>query len=76
MTIDEVLARHTDSLMAIPGVTGVAHGELNGKPAVQVLVVTATTELRRRLPHTLDGYPVQVVETGVIEAQPDDTGKP
>ncbi len=70
MTIDEVLARHTRSLMAISGVVGVARGAVKGKPAIQVLVVKATPELRRRLPATLGGYPVQVVETGTIEAQP------
>ena len=69
MTIGQVLARHTDRLLAIPWVAGVARGELHGKPAIQVLVVKATPELRRRLPTTLDGYPVQVVESGTIEAQ-------
>ena len=70
MTIRQVLARHTDRLLAIPGVAGVARGEVNGRPAIQVLVVKATAELLRRLPATLDGYPVQVVESGTIEAQP------
>lgn len=70
MTIEQVLARHTGHLMAIPGVVGVARGELHGKPAIQVLVVKATAELRGRLPTTLDGWPVQVVESGTIEAQP------
>lgn len=70
MTIEQVLARNTGRLMAIPGVAGVARGELHGKPALHVLVVKATAELRRRLPTTLDGYPVQLVESGTIEAQP------
>jgi hypothetical protein len=73
MSIDEVLARHSDSLLAIPGVVGVAHAEIDGQPVVRVLVVTLTPELRRRVPATLHGYAVQVVETGVIEAQPGDT---
>ncbi len=74
MTIGQVLARHTDSLMAIPGVVGVGEGELHGKPAVQILVAQDSPDLRRQLPTTLDGYPVQVVQSGVIEAQPDDSG--
>jgi hypothetical protein len=70
MTVEQVLARHTGRLMAIPGVVGVARGEVNGRPAIQILVVKTTPELRRRLPTTLDGFPVQVVESGTIKAQP------
>ena len=71
MTIEQVLANHTDSLMAIPGVVGVGQGEVDGKPSVQVFVVEASAELRRRLPTRLDGYPVEVIESGIIRAQPD-----
>lgn len=70
MSITEALAGHTDSLMAIPGVVGVGEGRKAGAPAVQVLVVRMTPELERRLPTSLEGYPVDVVETGLIEAQP------
>lgn len=73
MTITQVLARHTDSLMAIPGVVGVAEGRVHGEPAVQILVARDSPELRRQLPVTIDGYPVDVIESGVIEAQPHDT---
>lgn len=73
MTIGEVLARHADSLMAVPGVVGVGQGEVNGRPSVQVLVIEETAELRRLLPASLEGYPVQIVETGVIRAQPGET---
>lgn len=70
MTIRQVLDRHTDRLIAIPGVAGIARGEANGRPAIQVLVVKATPELLSQLPTSLDGYPVQVVESGTFEAQP------
>ena len=70
MSITETLQTHTDSLMAIPGVVGVGEGRRGGAPAVQVLVVRRTPELERRLPKALEGYPVDVVETGVIAAQP------
>jgi len=75
VTISEAVARYTDSLMAIPGVVGVGEGQLEGKPAVQVMVVELTSELRRRLPTTLNGHPVQIVETGVIRAQPDSSSR-
>lgn len=73
MTISEVLAAHTDSLMAIPGVVGVGEGAVGGRPAVHVLVAELTDAIRRRLPAELEGYPVQVAESGVIRAQQDST---
>lgn len=71
MTIGEVLARHTDSLMAIPGVVGVGEGRLDDRPAVQVLISQDSPAIRRNLPAQLGGFPVQVVVSGVIRAQPD-----
>lgn len=71
MTIGEVLARHTDSLMAIPGVVGVGEGRLDDRPAVQVLISQDSPAIRRNLPTQLGGFPVQVVVSGVIRAQPD-----
>jgi hypothetical protein len=71
MTIDEVLRLHADSLMALPGVQGVAQGEQDGRPTVQVLVADLAPAVRQRLPAEIGGYQVQVVETGVIRAQPD-----
>lgn len=69
MTIETVLAHHTDSLMALPGVVGVAQGESAGKPAIRVLVVRRTPDLDARLPRSLDGFPVVVVESGELRAQ-------
>jgi hypothetical protein len=71
MNLTAVLARHTDSLMTIPGVIGVGEGRQDGAPTIEILVVRHTAELRRRLPPSLEGYRVHVVETGVVEAQPD-----
>ena len=73
VTITQSLARHTDTLMAIPGVVGVGEGQLDGKPAIQIMVARRSPELDRRLPDQLDGFPVQVVETGVIRPQADST---
>ena len=55
--------------MAIPGVVGVAIGECRGAPCISVLVVAKTPELERRLPTSLDGYPVEARVTGKIEAR-------
>lgn len=66
--INEVLRAHDKELMAIPGVVGVYVGALeDGKsPCLKVMVVKKTPELERRIPKSLDGYPVVVEETGVI----------
>lgn len=66
--IQQVLERHTDSLLSVPAVVGVAQGESGGRPVIQILVVHRTPELEARLPRTLDGYPVVIVETGEIRA--------
>lgn len=70
-SISDVLKRHTDSLMAIPGVVGVGQGERNGHPTVYVMVARLTDSLRRALPDSLEGYAVQIVTTGTIQAQPE-----
>lgn len=70
-SISDVLKRHTDSLMAIPGVVGVGQGEANGAPTVYVMVISLTDSLRAALPDSIEGYAVVVRETGTIRAQPE-----
>ncbi len=70
-SITEVLQRHTDSLMTIPGVVGVGQGERNGAPTIYVMVVALTDSLRTLLPDSIEGYAVDVRETGEIRAQPE-----
>ena len=69
--ISAVLARHTDSLMAIPGVVGVGEGEQAGRATVYVMVERRTAELDAALPDSLEGYAVEVRETGLIVPQED-----
>ena len=68
-SIEAVLAEHTDSLMALPGVVGTAQGECAGRPCIKVLVVEDTPQLRGQLPSSLDGYAVEMLVTGEIEAR-------
>lgn len=65
-TIDQVLAAHTDSLMAVPGVLGTAVGRCNNAPCIRVLVGRVTDEIRRRVPREMEGYPVHIDVTGTI----------
>lgn len=67
--IEHVQRAHTDSLMRLPGVVGTAIGLCDGTPCIKVLVVRATPELRRAIPDSLEGYRVELDETGVIRAQ-------
>ena len=69
-TIAEVLREHSGRLMSIPGVVGTAEGLKDGIPCIKVLVVQKTPELERKIPRALDGYPVEIVETGEIRAYP------
>jgi hypothetical protein len=67
--IATTIARHSAELLEIPGVVGVAEGARDGGSAVQILVVRRTPELVARLPKTLDGYPVVIIESGEIRKQ-------
>jgi hypothetical protein len=63
-SINEVLAAHTDSLMALPGVVGTAVGLCGGERCIKVLLAAANPETQRRIPARLEGYPVVVEVTG------------
>ena len=65
-TIEAVLAAHTDSLMALPGVVGTAIGLCDGVPCIRVFLADANAAARRRIPEQLEGYPVKVEVTGPI----------
>jgi hypothetical protein len=69
MAIDEVLARHEESLMAVPGVVGVGVTEQGGQPAVLVMLSHVTPE-SKALSEEIDGYPVVKEVTGEITAFP------
>jgi hypothetical protein len=69
VTITSAIQRHSAELLEIPGVVGVAEGVSNGKPVVQILVARRTSALEARLPRTLEGHPVVIIETGEIRAQ-------
>ena len=66
--IKELLKRHAAELMEVPGVTGVAEGESQGKPCIRVFVLDKNYEILRRIPNTIEGYPVQVEESGEFRA--------
>ena len=66
--INAVLKDHDKELLAIPGVVGVYVGLLpdDKTPCLKVMVVKETEDLRRRIPKSIEGYPVFIEESGVI----------
>jgi hypothetical protein len=70
--INEVLRAHDQALLAIPGVVGVYVGVLDDEktPCLKVMVVKKTPELEKRIPKSIEGYPVVIEETGVIRPMP------
>jgi len=65
-SIDEVLAAHSDSLMALPGVVGTAVGLCEGERCIKVLMSDSNPATKNRIPARLEGYRVVVEVTGLI----------
>lgn len=66
-----VQAKHEAAIMAIAGVVGVGIGGSEDRPALHVYVVdeAAAQRVRRAVKRVLDGVPVRIEVTGVIEAR-------
>lgn len=67
-SIERVLADQTSRLMSLPGVVGTALGRCDGEPCIKVLASRITPELVEALPSAIEGYRVEVQETGEIRA--------
>ncbi len=65
--INVVLRDHDKELLAIPGVVGVYVGLLpdDKTPCLKVMVVKETEDLERKIPKSIEGYPVLIEESGV-----------
>lgn len=68
-TIEQVLAAHTAGWMSLPGVVGTAIGRRSGRPCLRIMVVEKTPLIRRAIPDRVEGFPVDVVETGTFQAR-------
>jgi hypothetical protein len=67
-TIQQVQQEHTDAWMAIPGVVGTAIGQRGDTPCILVLAASESDQIRRKIPATVEGYPVVIEYTGEIRA--------
>ena len=69
-SIDAVLAAHTDSLMALPGVVGTAIGLCDegggSERCIKVLFSDSSAAAQAKIPARLEGYRVAVEVTGTI----------
>jgi hypothetical protein len=76
--IEGAKARHEAELLALPNVTGVGVGERRGMPVIKVFVTQKVPESalgpNELVPQQLDGYEVDVEESGVLEAQTSEEG--
>jgi hypothetical protein len=66
-TIQQVLAAHSDSLMALPGVVGTAVGLCDGVACIRVFLADSSAAARAKIPAQLEGYAVKVEVTGPIQ---------
>jgi len=64
--IDDVLAAHSDALLALPGVVGTAIALCEGERCIKVLLADANADTKSRIPPRLEGYRVVVELTGTI----------
>lgn len=63
-TITTVFEEHRDHIMSLPGVVGMGVGDCSGSPCIRVFVTEKTDAVLSRIPEDLDGYKVEVVESG------------
>jgi hypothetical protein len=73
MDITAAMRRHEERILRLANVTGIGVGEDKGRPVIKVFVSRKLpkTELSRSeiVPASLDGYPTDVEEIGVVTAQ-------
>jgi hypothetical protein len=68
--INKVKEQYEAQLMSVPGVVGVGIGECDGQPCLKVLVKQRTSDLEKQLPKQLEGFKVDIEETGAIDVLP------
>jgi hypothetical protein len=66
-SIDDVLAAHSDALMALPGVVGTAIGLCDRERCIKVFLADSSPDTKRRIPARLEGYRVLAEVTGTIQ---------
>ena len=65
-TLDTARQALTDSVIDMPGVTGVGIGECDGRPCLKVFIERRSDELEASIPRSMEGIPVEIEVTGEI----------
>ena len=73
MNITAAMREHEDRIMRLANVTGIGIGEKEGRPVIKVFVSLKLPEAElsqdQIVPRTLEGYPTDVEEIGIVTAQ-------
>ena len=69
LRIEDVKDRHEAKLMGTEGVVGVGIGECEGTPCIKVFVIEKTPEVEAMIPKEIEGFKVDIEESGEIIAQ-------
>lgn len=67
MTIEQVLAAHTDTWMEIDGVEGTGIGLCGDAPCIKIFVSRPPDEFEDVLPDSVEGHPVRLEPTERFE---------
>ncbi len=67
-SIQDVLAEYTSRWLEIPGVVGTAISECDGRECITIFAGRKSEALAARLPESVDGHRVCVLEIGEIDA--------
>lgn len=70
-TIEAVLKKHTAKLMSIPGVVGTGQGICDDKPCIKIFVIETTPALTQQVPKIIEGFQVDLEESGGVRAYPE-----
>lgn len=70
-TIEAVLKKHAAKLMSIPGVVGTGQGICDDKPCIKIFIIEKTPALTQQIPKVIEGFPVDLEESGDIRAFPE-----
>ena len=65
--IDQVIKEHRSSLLSISGIRGIGQGGSPHAPHITIYVQPKFADILDLVPSLLEGYPVVIKETGVIE---------
>lgn len=64
MSMDEVLEKYNEALMAIPNVIGTGQSLCDGQPCIKVYVQKRTPRTDKQIGDILDGHLFQIQESG------------